>query len=164
MKTAITTVLSLFIFSMISFVSAAAVVPRRLKKKGKKSTKTPKGPKITGDYYVGSWMGIDPLDGAQLQRSVVPVDEDGTILYTARNEASGACGSSVETGQVIGLVNPIEGTVDDDGSVTFYVDFTCYGDSEPKFSGVPVSLSPLTDDIIVEQIAGYPKPIYLHRG
>ena len=123
---------------------------------------TPPKTKSEG-YYVGSWMGTDPVDGAQLQRSIVPVGNNGTILYTARNEASGACGSSAENGQVIGLVNPIEGKVDEDGTVTFSVNFTCYGDKKPKFSGVPVSLAPLSKNIIIETIAGYPNPIYLHR-
>ena len=35
-------------------------------------------------YYVGSWIGTDPVDGAQLERSIVP-GKNGTILYIARN-------------------------------------------------------------------------------
>ena len=82
----------------------------------------------------------------------------GALIYTGRNEAAGSCGGN------IGLVNPISGTVDPlDMTYTVAVDFTCYGDADPTFSGVPVTLSPLTQDIIVEQIAGYPEPIYLHR-
>ena len=154
--------LYLIILSIILFSAVEAKKTKKgSKAKGEKSIPLMES-ETKGEYYIGSWTGIDPLDGAQLQRSVVPA-ENGAILYTARNEASGACGSSPEKGQVIGLVNPIEGTVDEDGSVTFFVDFTCYGDSEPKFSGVPVSLSPLSKDIIIEQIAGYPLPIYLHR-
>lgn len=122
---------------------------------------------VAWDYYVGLWEGVDPVDGAQLQRSIVPDPAmEGAIIYAGRNEASQSCGCTEDgCSQVIGLVNPISGTVDpSDGTYTVSVDFTCFGSDAPLFSGVPVSLAPVTKDIIAETIAGYPDVIYLHRA
>ena len=78
----------------------------------------------------------------------------------------GSTGNTLTRRMVItfaGLVNPILGTVDLDGSYTVGVSFTCYGDEGPRFEGVPVSLTPYTKDIMIERIAGYDDVIYLFR-
>lgn len=121
-------------------------------------------------YYVGFWQGIDPVDGAELQRSFVPVLDDSsaestTLIYSGRNEASQSCGCGPDGCEtVVGLVNPVEGMVDtSDGTYTVSVNFTCFGSEEPLFQGVPITLEPLTKNILVEYIAGYPDAIHLHR-
>ena len=111
-------------------------------------------------YYYGLWEGIDPLDGTQMQRTIMPVASNNYTL-TGRIEYSEICGSGTEAGtnitappnktsnlipaRLLGV-----GHVDEEGTLNTKLGLTCFGDDKPRLSNISVKYEPIEENILVE--------------
>ena len=114
-------------------------------------------------YWTGLWEGVDSGDGAQIQRSIVPVlnDEDeNTYYFTGRSTYFRMC-ATADSPAAPGVLNGV-GMVDDDGLIlTVLASLTCLGEAEPRAVNRTAVYEAYTSDIIVENFG--PATEYLHR-
>jgi hypothetical protein len=100
--------------------------------------------------FVGLWEGVDPLDGANMQRSFVPMigSVDGYDYEIAgRIEQSQICGGDISgniteepdvTDKLIPAVLNGYGTIVNGTVVTASLAITCFGEEEPRIPDIPV--------------------------
>mmetsp|Transcript_28499 Transcript_28499/g.41976 ORF Transcript_28499/g.41976 Transcript_28499/m.41976 type:complete len:192 (-) Transcript_28499:178-753(-) len=155
---------------------SAGGITRKLSHKSKKGAS--QGETLPYDpetFFVGFWEGIDPLDGANIQRTIIPsLDPDvGGYEFTGRIEYSQICGADVDeipegepptTSNIVpGLLNAIA-ELTDDGLLTIAADLTCFGDEEPRITGGPATYKPLSPNLMLEiPFFRADFPIVLHR-
>lgn len=92
-----------------------------------------------GQFFIGLWQGIDPIDGSEMLRSITR-DEDGTFSITGTETHFIGCEG--DRGKVIGT-----GVLE--GNVIVSSDFTliCYGanyfdDADDEYFSTPMVIEP----------------------
>ena len=129
-------------------------------------------------WFVGLWIGIDPLDGAEYTREFVPIPgEDYKFAFTGRLEYSQICGGPPpQGGQVTDIPDVTDlmipalltgtGIVDlTTNSIKAAIDLTCFGDEDPIAKGVPAEFVPVGHDLLLEVPSFRANdPIWLHRA
>lgn len=111
-------------------------------------------------YYYGLWEGIDPLDGTQMQRTIMPIASNNYTVV-GRIEFSEICGSGTEAG--MNITSPPNktsnliparllgvGQVDKEGSLNTKLSITCFGDNAPRISNISVKYEPIEENILWE--------------
>ena len=130
-------------------------------------------------YYVGLWEGIDPDDGPNLQRSIIPIPgQPRNFAIAGRVEYSQFCGqaraeslnvTALPNGTqalVPGLLTGSNGELDPISGILKTVNnLLCFGDDEPLNSNpIPVEWIPFSKGILNERAAFRPDlPTPLHR-
>lgn len=134
-------------------------------------------------WYIGFWQGVDPLDGAEIQREFLPVgggmDGINNFTITGRIEFSQLCGGRPPNGgsggappegppattdkQVPAQINGYAQVNLTTNVLEAFPALTCFGDSTP-LARAPAAYVPYSQDIVMEVPAFRADfPIYLHR-
>ncbi|KAL7573174.1 hypothetical protein ACA910_018836 [Epithemia clementina (nom. ined.)] len=146
-------------FSLILLLSAAGIVNGQ----SKKSRHATNSRRLT--YWVGLWEAIDPLDGAQHQRSfIASEDEEGSYTLFGRIEFSQICGSGLigniteapsVTANLIPALLTGSGSIDDGdggyGILDGELDIICFGkENKTNANPIEVTWEPLGMNLIKE--------------
>jgi len=116
-----------------------------------------------GQFFIGFWEGIDPLDGSTVQLSITDNDQDGVFDYIYRESFLSACFTAQNTlgrGYLIGTATVVE-----QGVIEILADSVCVNDYNSKEDPVELtfrhSAAPKGDIQIVPQ-GDFPD-IFMHR-
>ena len=116
-----------------------------------------------GQFFIGFWEGIDPLDGSTVQMSITDDDQDGAFDFIYRESFFTSCFTAQNTkgrGVLTGT-----GILVEKGVMEVVADQTCFDDgnqTELEFEVFPIIRASLKGDNLTISQDPFPS-IILHR-